>query len=96
MRYSWILKNRSEEYRVKRLIKLIEDSGHFKDIDHFSECIAFAFNELSKIIHTQTLIPGSGNMIFNYTTRDQPANEAMKIFMSLYEIKDVVVTYKKQ
>lgn len=93
-KWKWIFQNKSNEYRVKRLMDKIAASEDVASTDDFSELIARAFSELSEYIRQELLRPGTSNFAVKFASTDPKVNRAIELFMDLFEIKDIIAVRK--
>ena len=93
-RMAWILKNCSNERKVRRLISLINKSKSFSSLDDFSGAYATAYYELSEELKKRLLYPGVEEFTFKGLTTDPESNAALRVFMDLFEFPSEVVVYK--
>ena len=88
LRFKWIFKNRRTHIGVQKLIERIE-KNKFKPhtTDEFANFISVAYEELSYLLENKITEAGKGLFDFCLLTRNEKANAALRIFLSMYDFQ---------
>ena len=90
-RCKWIIENRKTDYLVHDLINLIQNHVGKINSQNFCYGLSIAYNELTQELKSRLLKPRGDKYDFENLTLNEEADEALKIFLSLFQFKKMNV-----